>query len=156
MVSEDLDDFSVDVVEFDDGTRVQVESDTTAATTTTTTTTEPVLPSDRFTDDYDRSYPPKLHHQHHHHHNDHPHNDHHSSTGGYKPYRRSEDHGYNARYNYDNRRSSGEGERRYSSSDRWSSNRENGYRRSSYDRKPDQIFHPTTLLQRPRRLSEQS
>jgi hypothetical protein len=145
MVSEDLDDFSVDVVEFDDGTRVQVESDTT------NTSTEPILPSDRFTDDYDRSYPPKSHH-----HN----NDYHINTSGYKPYRRSEDHGYNARYNYDNRRHSTEGERRYSSSDRWSGNsREAGgysHRRPSYDRKPDQIFHPTTLLQRPRRLSEQS
>lgn len=142
MVSEDLDDFSVDVIEFDDGTRVEVDSEASNLA-------EPVLPSDRFTDDYDRSYPPKPHH----------HNEHHHNTGtGHKPYRRSEDHGYNTRYNYDNRRQSNEGERRYSSSDRWSGSREGGYsqRRPSYDRKPDQTFHPTTLLQRPRRLSEQS
>ncbi|KAI8090123.1 uncharacterized protein B0P05DRAFT_529448 [Gilbertella persicaria] len=42
MVSEDLGEFSVDYVEFDDGTKVQVG--------------ETVSPSERFTEDYDRSY----------------------------------------------------------------------------------------------------
>lgn len=191
MVSEDLDDFSVDVVEFDDGTKVQVESDASSvgSHTSASRTTEPVLPSERFTDDYDRSYPPKQpyyqHHQHHHHppppppqqhyHQYHDNDPHHTN---YKPYRRSEDHGYNARYsntNYNSRRHSsamdGGGERRTSStSDRWSAagssaaastRREStdhpshyGHRRPSYDRKYDN--HPTSLLQRPRRLSEQS
>lgn len=196
MVSEDLDDFSVDVVEFDDGTKVQVGSDASSvgSHTSASRTTEPVLPSERFTDDYDRSYPPKQPYHHHHqqrHDNDHTH---------YKPYRRledhgysrrsedhgysrrSEDHGYSSRYNsnYNNRRhsSTAEGghERRTSgTNDRWtatttttaSTRREStdhvpppshyGHRRPSYDRKHDNgVYHPTSLLQRPRRLSEQS
>lgn len=182
MVSEDLDDFSVDVIEFDDGTKVQVESDASSAgssalAATTAIAADPVLPSERFTDDYDRSYPPKQ--QHHD-------NDQHHSNSNYKPYRRSEDHGYNPRYNnnnsnnnnnnssYNSRRHSTEGgnERRISSasgtSDRWttttsSSRRDSmeqthyGNRRPSYDRKHDNSsYHPTSLLQRPRRLSDQS
>lgn len=168
MVSEDLDEeFSVDVVEFDDGTKVQIEG-----------TEESVNPSDRFTEDYDRSYPPKTTT---HHNNDMM--DHHSSN--YKPnYRRSEDHGYNnPRYNnsvhgYDNRRHSSS-----TTNDRWNNNSNNHRRRestdsngntnrrASYDKKSSgsvstgppsshhnnntPSYHPT-LLQRPRRLSEQS
>lgn len=189
-----MDDFSVDVIEFDDGTKVQVESDASstvsnALATSTTTAVDPVLPSERFTDDYDRSYPPKQQHQYHHSNNDHHYqqqhhqhhdNDQHHNNPNYKPYRRSEDHGYNPRYNnninnssYNTRRHSTEGgnERRISSasgtSDRWtatsSSRRDSmeqthyGNRRPSYDRKHDNSsYHPTSLLQRPRRLSEQS
>ena len=194
MVSEDLDDFSVDVIEFDDGTKVQVESDASstgsnALAAAASTAANPVLPSERFTDDYDRSYPLKQQHQYHHNNNDHhyqqQHHQHHDNdqyhnNSNYKPYRRSEDHGYNPRYNsninnssYNNRRHSTEGgnERRISSasgtSDRWtatsSSRRDSmeqthyGNRRLSYDRKHDNSsYHPTSLLQRPRRLSEQS
>lgn len=176
MVSEDLDDFQVDVVEFDDGTKVQVDGAEEAI--------NPVSPSDRFTEDYDRSYPPR-------------HNNESTDHGHNKPsYRRSEDHGYTSRYNnsvhgiYDNRRHStatSNDERRPSTTapttnDRWSrresvdnnmNNNTNawtniGNRRSSYDRKSSgpppvhniaasipSIYHPT-LLQRPRRLSEQS
>lgn len=171
MVSEDLDDFEVDVVEFDDGTKVQVDGSEESI--------NPVSPSDRFTEDYDRSYPPR-------HNND-------STDHGYtkSSYRRSEDHGYNSRYNnsvhgYDNRRHSAtvsNDERRPSAtaptSDRWSRRESvdnnvnntswsnNANRRSSYDRKSgtgpthgnvastSTLYHPT-LLQRPRRLSEQS
>ncbi|KAK4515004.1 Protein-lysine N-methyltransferase efm4 [Mucor velutinosus] len=185
MVSEDMDDFSVDVVEFDDGTKVQVGSDASSvgSHTSASRTTEPVLPSERFTDDYDRSYPPKQpyhhppphHQQHHHQHHD---NDPHHTN--YKPYRRSEDYGYSSRYsntNYNSRRHSsamdGGNERRTSgtsdrrgaaSSTTASTRREStdhqphyGHRRPSYDRKYDNgSYHPTSLLQRPRRLSEQS
>ncbi|KAL9548678.1 hypothetical protein MBANPS3_005566 [Mucor bainieri] len=187
MVSEDMDDFSVDVVEFDDGTKVQVGSDTSSVgsqASASRATTEPVLPSERFTDDYDRSYPPKQPYHHHpyppahqqqqqhyhqHHDNDHTH---------YKPYRRSEDHGYSARYSSNSRRHSatveGGNERRSSgtsdgrrgasaaasASTTASTRREStdyGHRRPSYDRKHhDSYHHPTSLLQRPRRLSEQS
>ncbi|GAN02942.1 hypothetical protein MAM1_0031d02392 [Mucor ambiguus] len=183
MVSEDMDDFSVDVVEFDDGTKVQVGSDASSVDShaSASRTTEPVLPSERFTDDYDRSYPAKqpYHHhppaqQHYHQHHDHDH-------ANYKPYRRSEDHGYSSRYsqtNYSSRRHSstvdGGNEKRTSgTSDRWtaaglpttaSTRREStdrqphyGHRRPSYDRKHDNgPYHSTSLLQRPRRLSEQS
>lgn len=185
MVSEDLDDFSVDVVEFDDGTKVQVGSDASSVGSHTSASgaksTEPVLPSERFTDDYDRSYPPKqTYHHHHPHYQKHHDNDQHHAN--YKPYRRSEDHGYSSRYsntNYNSRRHSstmeGGSERRISStsssSNRWTSSsttastrRESmdyqphyGNRRSSYDKKHDNgPYHPTSLLQRPRRLSEQS
>lgn len=165
MVSEDLDDFSVDVVEFDDGTKVQVMDENDESTS------NPVLPSDRFTDDYDRSYPPKPITT-----SDHHYTEHHYSS--YKPsYRRSEDQGYNSRYNnnvhgnglYDNRRhsSANVGERRSSHDSRWTSRRDSidnnnwsSNRRSSYDKKSMNTtttpsYHPT-LLQRPRRLSEQS
>lgn len=178
MVSEDLDDFQVDVVEFDDGTKVQVDGNED--------TTNAVSPSDRFTEDYDRSYPPR-------HHNEQLDHGYHKPT-----YRRSEDHGYNSRYNnsnnsnnngsnsnYDNRRHSNVApsapsneERRTSNTttDRWTrressdTTRLNTNRRSSYDRKSagfshppvynntpasSSVYHPT-LLQRPRRLSEQS
>lgn len=177
MVSEDLDDFQVDVVEFDDGTKVQVDGNEESI--------NPVSPSDRFTEDYDRSYPPKQHNE--------------SSDHGYNKssYRRSEDHGYSNRYSnmsYDNRRHStattsapANEERRTSAAttDRWSRResfdnmRGNTNRRSSYDRKSSggsggsisgihppaynnnsssvasSAYHPI-LLQRPRRLSEQS
>ncbi|KAI9484029.1 MAG: hypothetical protein EXX96DRAFT_560569 [Benjaminiella poitrasii] len=166
MVSEDLDDFSVDVIEFDDGTKVQVEMDASATESSTnplTTSTETVSPSERFTEDYDRSYPPQKHYHH--------------PSENYKSFnRRSEDHGYiNNRYihnngNFDYRRHSAEGERRQhaasaiatTNSDRWprKNSAENVYRRSSYDKRPDNshngLFHPTSLLQRPRRSSDQS
>lgn len=176
MVSEDLDEeFSVDVVEFDDGTKVQIDG----------AAEESVNPSDRFTEDYDRSYPPSKTH-----HSgdimDHGHGHHASSN--YKPnYRRSEDHGYNnTRYNnsvhgYDNRRhSSSTTHDRYNNNHRRresaDSNGHNTNRRLSYDKKSSGTssssshhginnnsnnsnnttsYHPT-LLQRPRRLSEQS
>ena len=135
MVSEDLDDFSVEVVEFGDGTKVKVEE------TDFTSTETSVNPADRFTDDYDRSYPPKpIHHP--------PYESDQQQHHIYKPtnYRRSEDHGYNnTRYNnsvhgYDHRRHS------------------NDNRRSSYDRKSSTngLYQPTTLLTRPRRSSEHS
>ncbi|KAI7895103.1 uncharacterized protein EV154DRAFT_496965 [Mucor mucedo] len=172
MVSEDLDDFQVDVVEFDDGTKVQVDGSEESI--------NPVSPSDRFTEDYDRSYPPRQSNE--------------SADHGYTKasYRRSEDHGYNSRYNssvhgYDNRRHStnvSNDERRPSTTtptnDRWSRRESvdnnvnnntswsnNANRRSSHDRKSgpppahgnvastSTLYHPT-LLQRPRRLSEQS
>ncbi|CEP19906.1 hypothetical protein [Parasitella parasitica] len=190
MVSEDLDEFSVDVLEFEDGTKFRVGPDASSTGSGPSTATPaaavdmgPVSPSERFTDDYDRSYPPKLHqHQQQYHYSRHdsssdhqqqhysPHNPH------YKSYRRSEDHGYGSRYNgasYSNRRSSAEGahERRSSgtsnSSDRWNvgktSRRDSleqshyGKRRSSYDRKLDSgPYHHSNLPPRARRLSEQS
>ncbi|OBZ91586.1 hypothetical protein A0J61_00395 [Choanephora cucurbitarum] len=121
MVSEDLGEFSVDVIEFDDGTKVQIEN---------TVEDAPVSPSDRFPDDYDRSY-----------HRSHPpahHNDH------YKPFyhnqRRSEDH-----YRYDNsRRSSAPWPRRDSFEHRG--------RRPSYESRSP----PPPPMQRSRRLSEHS
>ncbi|KAI7903504.1 uncharacterized protein BX663DRAFT_32256 [Cokeromyces recurvatus] len=119
---------------------VQVETDPDPVTTSTE---RPVSPSERFTEDYDRSYPPQKHY----------HNE------NYKPtYRRSEDHGYiNNRYthndgNFDYKRhSSTDGQRQpYPSWPR----RNSTDRRTSYDKRSE--LYPTTLLQRPRRLSDQT
>jgi hypothetical protein len=122
-----------------------------------------VSPSERFTEDYDRSYPPQLKQT--------------RDNDNYNHFRRNDD---NYRYNYDDsnsrRYSSSEGggnERRHSN-DRWSNNSSNHrrdsteqknnnnnntsnnaswQRRPSYDRKAP--YQPT-LLQRNRRMSEQS
>ncbi|KAF7723636.1 hypothetical protein EC973_001778 [Apophysomyces ossiformis] len=64
MVSEDLD-FSVSVVEFADGTKVKVDTgedgeDVHKQKEDQQDESEVVSPSDRFTEDYDRSYPPQL------------------------------------------------------------------------------------------------
>ncbi|KAI8645742.1 hypothetical protein BD408DRAFT_56191 [Parasitella parasitica] len=191
MVSEDLDEFSVDVVEFEDGTKIRVESDSSStgsrpssAAAAASKAADPVLPSERFTDDYDRSYPAKQQYHHHHDNSDHQHHNqsHHNQHPHphYKSYRRSEDHGYSSRYNnasYNSRRASTEGtyERRNLSAsgtnDRWTSKtaqplstrRDNteqphyGNRRSSYDRKHDNgSYHHAGFLPRSRRLSDQS
>ncbi|KAI8096312.1 uncharacterized protein BX664DRAFT_323606 [Halteromyces radiatus] len=69
MVSEEMD-FSISVVEFADGTKMPVDdqNDTEVLDNDNqgnenedhqTLQQQPVLPSDRFTEDYDRSYPPK-------------------------------------------------------------------------------------------------
>ncbi|KAI8364771.1 uncharacterized protein BYT42DRAFT_590387 [Radiomyces spectabilis] len=58
MVSEDLD-YSVSVVEFDDGTKVALDP-TEEEPEDISGTAEFVSPAERFTEDYDRSYPPQL------------------------------------------------------------------------------------------------
>lgn len=166
MVNED---FDVNVMEFDDGYSANIDDNAEPNSPVLDT----VSPSERFNDDYDRSYT-----------NQHQRSTYnryeHNMNNGYKLYRRSVDHGYNTRYNnnfsFDNKRqNNGEGERRSSASDRWSrressdhyNNREHYNRResfdqykrrSSYDKKSDSYHPPVngSLHQRTRRPSEQS
>ncbi|KAI8994744.1 hypothetical protein BDB01DRAFT_207887 [Pilobolus umbonatus] len=130
MANDDAD-FSVDVVEFDDGTKIVVD--------------EEVSPAERFTEDYDRTYPPQRQNVH---------------DRTYK-YRRPEEAGYNSRYQYENRRrsteSAGNEDKRHSS-EKWNNRRDSTDnknvawgRRPSHDRKN---IPPTTLLQRPRKTSD--
>ncbi|KAI8886101.1 hypothetical protein K501DRAFT_64643 [Backusella circina FSU 941] len=153
MVAEDFEDDITETMEFDE---LNEQTENNGA----------VSPSERFTEDYDRSYPPQLKQT--------------RDNDNYKHFRRNDDnHRYNSNYDNNNNTSrrysssesggGGGGNERRHSNDRWNNNSSNHrrdsveqkntpgggtwQRRPSYDRKTP--YQPT-LLQRNRRMSEQS